>query len=363
MILEQETLNMVPIPENRGVALSPLFFAMMSLVAACGSGGNAAGTGGTTSTGGAPGSGGATSSGGTGGQPASAFRGPCSNTTRLGPFSVLLQEEVPGNPAYTKIAGGIYDKVNLAGLWKQEGETVGGCGLWVGPNNTCSPSCASPQVCVGSNQCAAAAVLQSVGIGSIVGLGSSAISLAPLANNSYSESLSDPYPPFVHGAAIELNFPGAAGPAFKVAGQGFQPLNFEGKELKATRGADFSFTWMPPAKTGPATIQATMEIGHHGGVAARVECDFPENGSAKIPASLVSALMDKGVHGYPQIVLSRRVVDSTQVTGGCIDLTVASDALRFLIACPTAGNCQTSCTVDGDCMSPQTCQDDYVCGM
>jgi len=105
-----------------------------------------------------------------------------------------------------------------------------------------------------------------------------------------------------------------------------------------------------------------MEIGHHGSVAARVECDFPDTGSAKIPAALVSALMDKGVHGYPQLILSRRTVDSTQVTGGCIDFTVASDVLRFLIACPTPGNCLTSCTTKAECPAPQICLDDYVCG-
>jgi hypothetical protein len=50
------------------------------------------------------------------------------------------------------------------------------------------------------------------------------------------------------------------------------------------------------------------------------------------------------------------------VTGGCVDLTVSSEALRFLIACPTAGNCLTSCSTDAECTAPQICLDYYVCG-
>ena len=132
----------------------------------------------------------------------------------------------------------------------------------------------------------------------------------PMRERLFAPRCTDPYPPFAPGAAVRLQAAGATIPAFTLDSAGIEPLAFAGSDLTMTNGQAFAFTWTPPATAGGARIFVKAEIGHHGGVAAAIECDLPDTGSGEIPAALVSALIAEGVHGFPTLSLTRRTIVS-----------------------------------------------------
>ena len=334
-----------------GLLAGAVALALASGFAALGcGGGGAGGTGGGAGTG---------SPGGSSGN----LDAPCSLDTRFGGFAVQIVE-MEGNAPFTQMNGGVRNGVVPLDVWQQKGAEAGACKLMVGPSLVCTTPCTSPQTCAGQNKCVDQPTLQSAGTVTLTGLGSSALTVNPL-QNFYTTSLTNPYPPFSPGAAVHLGAAGAAFPAFTFDAVGIEPLAFAGTNLVMMNGQDFAFTWTPPAAPSEARIFVKAEIGHHGGVAAEVDCDLPDTGSGTIPAALVSALIGEGVHGFPTLSLTRRVVRSTTVGGGCVDFTVAAPVEREIGVCTTAGACVTSCNDVGSaegCPTGKTCKDDYTCG-
>ncbi len=327
-------------------------FAVTSLLVALGCGGGGGGTGGG-GTGGTSGTGG--SSGNVG--------APCSLATRVGGFSVQLVE-MEGNDPYTSINGGVRNGVVPLEVWQSKGAAAGGCRLMVGPMIVCTTPCTSPQTCGGQNQCVDQPTLQSAGTVTISGVGPSPITMNPM-QNFYSSSLTNPYPPFSPGATVHLAAAGATIPAFAFDSTGIEPLKFDGANLVMTNGQTFAFTWTPPATAGDARIFVKVEIGHHGGVAAAVECDLADTGSGEIPAALVTALMAEGVHGFPTLSLTRRKISSMNVGTGCVDFALAAPVERSIGVCATASSCIVSCDPSGpaaQCPSGMTCKVDFTCG-
>ena len=327
-------------------------FAVTSYVVATGcggGGGGAAGTGGTGQTGGTSGS----------------ANELCSIDKRVGGFAVKLVESV-GTPPITAIDGGIRNGVLPSDVWQQKGAAAGSCKLLVGPMLVCTTPCASPQICAGQNQCIDSPTYQDAGAVTLTGVGASPLTLNPLNPTQkifvYSTSVNDPYPPFSPGASVTLRSAGATIPAFSLEAAGIEPLAFAGTNLTLRNGEALAFTWTAPAGGGSSRILAELEVGHHGGVAARVNCDLPDTGSGEVPASLVSALIAEGVHGFPTISLTRRTVASTNLAVGCVDLAVAAIVQRNLSVCPTPSSCVVSCTDASECPSPMTCKEDFTCG-
>jgi hypothetical protein len=184
------------------------------------------------------------------------------------------------------------------------------------------------------------------------------------AQNFYTASLLNPYPPFSPGGAVHLEAAGATIPAFAFDAVGVEPLDFEATDLIMRNGQALAFTWTPPATAGPGRIVVKADIAHHGGVAAAIECDLPDTGSGELPAALVSALIAEGTAGFPSLSLTRRVITSGTVGPGCVELAIASPVERVIGVCPTPTSCVVSC-IKGDpnsiCPSGTTCQDDLTC--
>jgi hypothetical protein len=317
---------------------------------------------------GAGGSGGAGGTGGTGaigGGAGGSLNAVCSLETRLGGFAVKLVE-APGTQPITAIDGGVRNGVLPSDVWQQKGAAAGTCRLMVGPMLMCATPCTSPQICAGQNQCIDSPTYQDAGAVTITGVGPSPLTLNPLNPAqkvfAYSTSLSDPYPPFSPGSAVTLRNAGATIPAFSLEAAGIQPLVFEGANLTMRNGEALPFTWTAPAGGSASPILVEVEIGHHGGVSAHINCDLPDTGSGEIPASLVSALIAEGVHGFPTLSLTRRSVSSASVAGGCVDLAVAAHVQRNISVCPTASSCIVSCVSSAECPTPMTCKPDYTCG-
>jgi hypothetical protein len=328
----------------------------------CGGGGGSSGTGGSGNTG----------TGNTGG--GGPLAGPCTDlSTRLGGFTVSLIEEMTTGttvtPARTAFGGGARNRARPSDVWTQEGASMDGCRLMVGPSFGCTPACATPMICGGPNMCIEEPRFQSAGTLTLAGLTGAAITIMTvtptMAQYSWSPPSSAPlpYPPFTIGANISLTSTGATIPAFSLGGRGIEPLVSTGTAgLTFTKGEAFTFTWMAATQSGPARIHAGLEIAHHGGVAAKIECDLPDTGTATIPAPLLSALIDKGLFGFPELTIARATYDSTTTGDGCIDFGVVSPVARFLIGCTAPGMCKKSCNTNDDCTAPETCLTGFVCG-
>jgi hypothetical protein len=301
---------------------------------------------------------------GTGGSSGS-LSAPCSPSARVGGFSVQLIE-LDGSAPYASIGGGVLDGVDPAQVWQQKGAAAGACRLMVGPMLVCTTPCTNPQTCGGQNQCITPPTQQSAGVVTVTGVGAAPITMSPSSSSkSYFAPVTDAYPPFVPGAPVRVQAAGATIPAFTLDSVGIEPLAFAGSGLTMSNGQPFAFTWTPPAAAGAARIYAKVEIGHHGGVAAQIDCDLPDTGSAEIPAALVSALIAEGVHGFPTLSLTRRTVVSANVGAGCVDFAVAAPVERSIGVCPTPTSCIVSCTEVGtatECPASQTCKADYTCG-
>jgi len=346
-------MKMLSSTTNRGTtAAAGVLTLVIIAVMGCGGGGS-----------GSPGSGGGSGTGAGGAGNSGTTNTLCSLDERYGGFSIQLINEA-GNDPFASINGGVRNGVLPSEVWQQKGAAMGPCRLIVGPMIVCTTPCTNPQICAGQNQCITSPTYQNLGAVTISGVGTSAITIDP-SQNFYTSSLVNPYPPFAPGAAVRLQAAGATGPAFSLDSVGIEPLAFAGSGLTLTNGQPFAFTWTPPATAGTARILATVEIGHHGGVAAQIDCDLPDTGSAEIPGALVTALMAEGVNGYPTLTLTRRATVSTNVGGGCVDLVVASPVEREITACPAPGSCIVSCPDIGvatGCPASQTCKAGHTCG-
>jgi hypothetical protein len=330
--------------------------ATLGVGSGCG-GGGAGGAGGT----------GAGGSGNTGG--GGPLAGPCTNPAmRVGGFSLSLVEMMGTTEAHIAFGGGVRNGARPQDIWTQEGTTMGGCRLMIGPTYGCTPACVSPQICGGPNTCVDEPRFQAAGTLTLSGVGPSAVTIdqvAPtLPQYSWSPSSASPiaYPPFSPGANVHLTSSGATIPAVSLGGRGIEPLAATETGLMFTKGEAFTFHWTAPAQAGDARIYAGMEIAHHGGVAARLECELPDTGMATVPEPLLTALIDKGLFGFPELTISRATYDSVSTAGGCVDFGVVSSVARQLIGCTAPGMCKKSCNDNTDCTAPQTCQMGFVCG-
>lgn len=315
------------------------------------------GGGGSGGTGGSGGSGGTGALGGASGS----VEAGCSLETRIGGFAVELRE---GTAPITAIQGGLYNGVKPSAVWLQKGAAAGGCKLMVGPMLVCTTPCTSPQICAGQNQCVDEPRLQGLGTLTLTGVGPSPITIDPIQIVNYSATLTEPYPPFLPGAAVRLAASGGAIPAFAFDGTGIQPLAFEAANLTMRNGEALAFTWTAPTTPTAARIFVKAEIAHHGGIAAAVECDLPDTGSGEIPASLITALITEGTAGFPTLSLTRRTITSKTVGPGCADFAIAAPVEREIGVCPTATSCIVSCDPSNPetvCPSGTTCQVNYTC--
>jgi hypothetical protein len=331
-----------------------------------GSGGTTSGSGGATtgSGGSSPGTGG--SGTGSGGATAEAKFAPCSSDKRLGGFTLSLVHETAasgtnsGTPAHAQFGGSVYDRVKPDTVWP-EIQHDGDCRVVVGPAFSCPNGCASGQVCAGDNVCQPASKAQSAGVVNVTGL-TAALTSSPSKSNIYYETFSSDaaYPPFTVGATINLAAAGDAVPAINLAARGIAPLDLPASQtLMLSSGKSLALAWAPPPSNGAGRITVSMDIGHHNGMtAAHLDCDFPDTGSATIPAGLITTLMSKGYAGYPDLEIARASVDSTTTSAGCVEWLVTAP-----LKVPLAIEGVTSCHEDTDCpTAAPVCHADLTCG-
>ena len=315
-------------------------------------GGTNAGAGGASASGGSSATGGATAGAGA---PPYVYK-PC-GAARVGGFSVtadLIQGE-----GTSEFAGSVRDGVVARDRWP-EATKEGACAVHVGPNAVCTPMCGSDQDCVSTNQCAAKPKNHGVGILRVTGLKEALDAVEPLGGSQYFKAL-DEYPPFNPGDAITLSAPGGDYSAFTLSARGVALLEIPAKSFPMSQGQDLPLTWTPPPAGSDSRMYVSIDIAHHGGVAAEIRCDVPDTGSYTVPKKLVDDLLSRGVAGFPTAGFTRRTVASTEIAPGCVELVIATSLEREIVI-----NGVTSCTCSaGDpcdqCPEGQTCRSDYTC--
>jgi hypothetical protein len=283
---------------------------------------------------------------------------PCDRANRVGGFAVQLvaekTEDTPPTPAFAAVTGAVRDRIDPRELWQQV-QMDGACKVVDLPTLTCTPACAGTQICAGNNRCVPEPSAQDVGAVTVTGLPAP---LQPAAFNKtyYAPFPAGRYPPFANEAEVKLTTAGGAYPPFSLAGRGITPLAFTQTGLRVANDQPLAISWAAPAQAGSARIEIALDIAHHGGIGARIECDVPDSGSHTIPGALVTRLISFGTAGFPTITLTRRTVDSTTITPGCVEFAVASSVER-----PVEVEGVISCGEDLPCPAGRTCGADRKC--
>lgn len=324
---------------------------MLLSVLACGSGDDdpspSAGDGGGGAAGGA---------GGAGGTVAPSYR-PCSDDQRVGGFWLhAVAETMAEMPiaAHTDLSGAVLDGVPPGDVW-EELDAADGCRLVVAPDSFCDPACPSGETC-GADGCIATPRTHGVGTVTVTGLASELSLMPSMSSRRYSLSAALPYPPYDEGASIQLQAEGGDYEPFTLQAVGVPLLELGAGEIAVARETPVTLSWTARSEVGPARVFVELDIAHHGGIFARIECEVEDDGELVIAAQLVTQLVDRGVAGFPTVSVTRRSVDSTTIAPGCVELEVGSQVIRE-VAIPGL----SSCSNERPCPDGQTCQSDLTC--
>jgi hypothetical protein len=71
------------------------------------------------------------------------------------------------------------------------------------------------------------------------------------------------------------------------------------------RGQPLALSWTAAVHPELARISVRLDIAHHGGAASQIACDVGDTGEFEIPAALIDDLLDRGVAGFPSVILTR----------------------------------------------------------
>jgi hypothetical protein len=296
----------------------------------------------TGGAGGTGGSGGA--SGGSGGTAAGSGGSGGSSDAVVGTFVVALKPPQDGQDAFTTIYGDVYSGAYPTDVIETPVVSEGGCTVYKYSQHTCiSPACTTAQKCAGPEDCQAVPELVSVGTVTLGGVGASPLTLT-LTSNRYQYPLDLEYPGFDEGAALSISATGAFYPAFTVATTGVAPLTLSADTFELTSGMPLLVEWEAGANPD-ATVSINLNISRHGGSSGYLECTGSDSGSLTIPAGPVTRLIELGVAGYPQLVLTRSSRAEVAVSTGKVTFQSAATAVPTL-------------TIDGLC----SCFDSSDCG-
>jgi hypothetical protein len=314
------------------------------------------GQGGAGNNAGASNTAGATNNGG--GNNQAAEYAPCDDAERIGRIALKVVPQSSMGGGYTELNGAVYDKVDPANVWVEK-KTEGDCRLVTGPKLSCAPSCESGQVCAGNNVCTSAPVGQNAGTISVAGLGSALSS--EFKANVYYKPFTGSFPPAPAGTALTLSASGGMVPAFSIAANGIDPLVVAEEDISLDTTKPLTITWGAPSKPSVSRVVISLDLAHHGNVAAKLICDVEDTGSATIPVSMLTALAAEGVAGFPSVAITRQSANSTNVANGCVEFDVSSSVDRQLLL-PGVVSCMCPNSTCEPCTASQICKANYTCG-
>lgn len=312
-------------------------------------GGNSSGAG--ASAGGTSGGGNGTAGNASGGTGSSELSyAPCAADEIAGGFRIQLATE------YTGVNGSVRNGTVPSDVPEVVSED-GACRLLAQRVLFCDPTCGASETCADDGNCIPYPTNQQVGIVTVTGLNGE-LTMEPGATGSYTNPAMPalPHPGFDEGAAIVLTAEGGDLETFTLHGEGVAALSVSEDPLVATMGEPLPLTWEAGATSDAVHVSLKIEFNRHGGTPSWVECDMEDTGSFEVPASIIDALLGLEVSGWPTVTLTRRSVDSVDLSVGCVELQVFSQVVREL---EVAGI--QSCDDDHPCPDEQECPVNLIC--
>lgn len=262
--------------------------------------------------------------------------GACPAETRFGGFEISAAE------GYSTVGGSVADGVVPTSV-PTEVATDGECRLLRRENPFCDPGCDAGEACDLDGTCVPYPENQDVGEVSVAGLAVDLRMTATPPSSTYFDT-SVPHPVYEPDATIEL-----------VAGDltlhGVGPEELVSDTLDWTVGeGSLAVSWDPPVGIGRSTVELRLTVDQHGATPLSVVCDFADDGAGEVPEALIDALLDAGVTGWPNGMLTRRTADQAAYGAGCVELLVT----RPVLATVTVSG-HTPCDSFDDCPPGQFC--------
>jgi hypothetical protein len=283
---------------------------------------------------------------------------PCSDDTRVGLLTLKLVPPEGASTGYSEFSGVVSDKVMPSDVWV-ETKKEGDCRLITGPKLTCAPTCKVGEVCLGNNQCTSAPAGQDVGTITLTGL-LSPLTATPTSGKQYYKPITGAFPPATPGAEVTLNASGGTYPAFSLRAGAIDPLEVPPGQITLDTTKPLTFSWTAPSVAGSSRVVLSLDLAHHGNVAAKLVCDVADTGSATVPVSMLTALAAEGIAGFPSVAITRLSVTSTTLAPGCVQFAAASSVNRELVL-PGLTSCGCPMDTCEPCTAAQVCQADYTC--
>ena len=278
------------------------------------------------------------------------LNGTCDLERRWGTFEVEANEKY--SVAFGAIANGVVPVTVLT-----EVAAEGDCRLLKRENPYCNPTCEPGDTCDLDGVCIPYPENQNVGTVTIAGL-TSAVSMDPLVpGNKYSFVAFDGIA-FEPGKLIELVTGGGAYAPQTLHGVGVTPLVPASLEWVIAKGASLDLSWDAPAETVRSSVFVSVNVDQHGITPVTLECAFADNGTNAIASSVIDALLNFGISGFPSARIQRRTVDKVMLGEGCADFIVDYEAVAGVtVSGHTPCSSTEDCPADQECnLALQTCE-------
>lgn len=272
------------------------------------------------------------------------LRGVCPLDQRLGGFTVAAHTD------YSIIEGTVSDGVVPISVL-EEVSVDGDCRLMRRRNPFCDPPCRAGETCNFQGQCIPFPTPLDVGEVTLAGLMGEPVVMQPRppGNNYFATGL--PNPVFAPGKLVTMSTSNGSLGHMQLHGVGSESLAVAASQWNIEKGSALEIQWTAPAASSPRTsVRLTISIDQHGTSPVAVHCTFDDDGSGTISQTVVDALVDSGVSGFPSGSLRRQTADRIEVGGGCVELSVESPRQ---VDVRVAGH--TPCTGPGQCPSGQMC--------
>jgi hypothetical protein len=277
--------------------------------------------------------------------------GACASADRVGAFEIALLEDFTG--VQGKVADGVAPY-----LVPEIAATSGPCLRMVPPNLFCDPACTPGTTCDVDGRCIEAPSNLSVGRVLIDGLAAPVAMTATEPVFFYTNLDPLEHPGCDAGDEIVLKAEGDEAVAeFALGAWGIEALQMPIDPVRLESERPVSVRWTAPREPGISSVQLVLNITQHGGTPGWIQCEVPDTGAFDLPVALTDQLLAAGYSGYPTLGVTRRSVDSTDTSVGCVELLVLS---ARLIDVEIPG--LISCGDDEDCPPGQSCQGDLRCG-
>jgi hypothetical protein len=268
----------------------------------------------------------------------------------LGTVTLSLKpaSEATMSEAFSVAGGTVYDGLVPEAFPLTVALEEQGCQLRKPALPFCSAGCGGGAACVDDETCAPYPKAQNVGVLRLEGLGSEPVTMEPFPPGFAYQSKALPHPPCVEGAAVRLNADG-----FSAATVCIAPLVVSNSAFPVQRGQALKLSWEAPAQADQTRLLIKLDVSHHGGKKGEIDCDVPDTGVLEIPATLITALVDLGLAGYPTIVLTR-IASAPSPDQPGIEFAISSGIEREV------DTGITSCTDDAQCPTGQLCNTDKL---